>query len=254
MIFSVSRQKSLNFCLFLVAACLLSTGTVSAQTVGPGCDPAFMKAIQDKAWMEAQREIMIAQTTIAKPDSVFSLGCFGGMTSGFKVGFGTGTNDFDYGKSIDDGLKSGFNHSHGGGHYGTGSNSDTSKCDSMSKLWDAARSADLPSDSKLLGTVKDISKYDRGAFPTPKTPVGFDGPIKTIYDPKTAGKSVGSGFDDMSLFTKVTAPLSLAGGTCADGIPTGISIGVSGGARPEIVCPNPGCVSDGTSTPKCKPY
>lgn len=252
MIFSVFRQKSLNFCLLLVAACLLSTGTASASPkVGAGCDPAFMQAIQDKAWMEAQREIMIAQTTLAKPDSVFSLGCFSHWLSGFNIVFGMG-NDYPYSANISSYLGAAFPHSHGGGHYG-GSNSTTTNCGAMSDLWNAARTADLPSGSKLLGTVQDISTYDRGSFPTGKTPVGYSGPISKFYDPKTAGQSVGSGFDDMSLFTKVTAPLSIAG-SCATGIPTGISIAVSGTPRPEIVCPNPGCVSDGTATPKCIPY
>jgi hypothetical protein len=43
MVFSVFRQKSFGLCLLLSVTCLLGVGTASAQQVGPGCDPAFIK-------------------------------------------------------------------------------------------------------------------------------------------------------------------------------------------------------------------
>ena len=255
MIFSVFRQKSLSFCLSICLAFVFGTGTASAQQVGPGCDPEFMKAIQDKAWMEAQREIMIAQTTIAKPDSVFSLGCFDHWASGLTISFGNGSN-YGYSGKISSYGSSAFNHTHGGGHH-TGSNSTISNCGAMMSLWNSARGADLDSPSRLLDTLKDISTYNRGNFPTPRVPVGFTPKLAKFYDPKVADKSVGANFDDMKLFAGVTAPFSqlvAPNNKCAKGIPTGVSIDVSGGARPEVICPNPGCVSDGLAAPKCCDY
>jgi hypothetical protein len=273
MVFSSFRQKSLSFCLFFAVGCILNVSTVFAappeQTetapdpkVGPGCDPSFMKAMQDKAWMEAQREIMIAQSTIAKPDSVFSLGCFKTWADGLKIEFSEG-NQYDYAGKIGSYISSAFGHSHGGGHYSSGENTTISDCKAMANLWNAARSANVDSPSKLLGTLKDISQYDRGTFPkTAPLPTGFTNPLKKFYDPKVVGASVGTLFDDMSLFSLVTDPLSQlrpppnssTPPDCAKGIPTGIFISVSGGDRPEIVCPNPGCISDGKERPKCCAY
>jgi len=259
--------KSLALTAVLSASLCLTIipNSANAVTVGPGCDPVFMEAMQKKAWMEAQREIMIAQATIAKPDSVFALGCFDSMTSGFSVGF-SGGNDFtsNMNSNISNFISSAFNHSLGGGHYpGGGNNSNLSNCSAMADLWKEARCANLDLPSKLLNTLQDIAGYDRGSFPaTCPAPTGFGStgsaatPLGTFYGAKVAGKSVGALFDDMNLFAKVVAPRSqlTAPGQCSAGIPTGVSINVSGSARPEIICPNPGCVSNGNATPKCCDY
>lgn len=273
MMFSVFRQKSVNFCLsLLVAGILVNSSSFATPLVGPGCDPAFMQAIQDKAWMEAQREIMIAQTTIAKPDSVFSLGCFDHWASGLSISF-TNSNNYNYSNKISAYGNAAFPHTHGGGHY-TGSNQNISNCSAMADLWNAARGSDLNQPSRLLGTLRNIATYDRGAFPVARVPTGFAGPLAKFYNPtaptantykpKTANQSVGAGFNDMDLFSGVVAPFSQTAipassgpppvaakpAQCAKGIPTGISI--SGGG-PEYVCPNPGCIWD-TSQTKCCDY
>ena len=257
-VFCKKSFKSLALTALMVSSLGLPQNAAHAQTVGPGCDPEFMKSMQKKAWMEAQREIMIAQTTIAKPDSVFSLGCFGNFTSGFEIKFGSG-NDYKYADALDKYIKTAFNHTYGGGHY-TGKNSSTNdKCEDMQNLWNAARKSDLDQPSKLLGTLQDIATYDRGAFPIAfPAPPGFGKvgdkatPLGTFYGTKDSKKSLGAAFDDMNLFANVTAPMSeTSGKTCSAGIETGIKIGEK---RPEIICPNPGCVSDGAETPKCVAY
>lgn len=253
-IFCKKSLKSLALTAIMLSSLGLSLNSASASSVGPGCDPAFMDAMKQKAWMEAQREIMIAQTTIAKPDSVFSLGCFGHFTSGFSIGFGNG-NNYNYSGLVNSYVSSAFNHTYGGGHYGgAGSNSGSNtNCTAMQNLWNAARKADLDQPSALLGTLNEFSTYNRGSFPTPYTPTGFAAPLATFYGAKAAGKSVGANFDDMNLFAGVTAPQSqlAAPKTCAKGIATGVLFDTD---RPEIICPNPGCVSDGTKTPKCCDY
>lgn len=257
-IFCKKSYKSLALTALMVSSLGLSLNPANAQTVGPGCDPAFMKAMQQKAWMEAEREIMIAQTTIAKPDTVFSLGCFGNFTNGFNISF-TNNNNYDYRGKISTYVNAAFRHTYGGGHYTGSNNSNNTSCGDMLSLWNAARKADLDQPSKLLGTLQDIATYDRGSFPTPYTPVGFGAAgsagtaLGTFYGAKVASKSVGANFDDMNLFAGVTAPLSQLSTprTCAKGIATGVMFGEN---KPEIICPNPGCVSDGATTPKCSAY
>jgi hypothetical protein len=257
MVFSVFRQKSFGLCLLLSVTCLLGVGTASAQQVGPGCDPAFMLAMQDKAWMEAQREIMIAQTTIAKPDSVFSLGCYQNFSGAFSVSFGNNPASGSYTSLIQSPINSylgaSFNHNFGGAHS-TISRSE-SNCGAMLSLWNYARGADLDNPSALLHTLRDMSTYNRGSFPSPRAPVGFTGPLNKFFGAKTANQSVGAAFDDMNLFAGVTAPASqlttAPNNTCARGIPTGVEIAPS---RPELVCPNPGCIPNTASPPRCCEY
>ncbi len=40
------------------------------------CDPDFYKTLENKAWMETQREIQVNQTVITKPASTLALSCF----------------------------------------------------------------------------------------------------------------------------------------------------------------------------------
>ena len=261
-------KKSLKS-LALVAALALGfmlPHPVNAATVGPGCDSAFMDSMKKKAWMEAQREIMIAQTVIAKPDSVFALGCFGSFS--YTGSFVQGTA-YPYGTKATSFVSAAFPHSYGGGHYSSvGTNTgNNSTCNVISRLWDAARKENLSVTTPMLGTLQEIASYDRGAFPsaggttdygaagTPSSPLGI------FYGAKVASKSVNAPFDDMSLFGGVTLPQSQLGSqtpalpqNCAKGIPTGITFNVNGTDKPEIICPNPGCVANTASPPVCCKY
>ena len=240
-------------CVALSAICFFASGgpsVAAAPAVGPGCDPAFMTAMQNKAWMEAQREIMIAETTIAKPDSVFALGCFGHFAGNTGTGGFSGGTAYNLSSNVNTFVSAAFS-AYGGGHLqGSSSNSgDNSNCGMMAQIWNAARCLNADEGSAQLGSLKDISSYNRGAYPAAcGSPGAWSGPLSTIYGAKAANKSVGAAFDDMDLFTEVTAPVSqVKNKKCAPGIPTGIKIGNAN----EIVCPNPGCVSNGEASPKC---
>jgi len=271
-------QKSFKS-LALTALVSLSIGMAfaptpsSAQTVGKGCDPKIMGAMQKKGWMEAQREIMIAQATIAKPDSVFALGCFQTFYNGY-----TGSISFFNNKNyaattvlnnVNSFVGAAFSGQKlGGGHFTSGAqNTNINTCSAMMDLWKVARCSNIDLPSKLMDTLQDIGSYNRGLFPQACTnlpPYGNAGspvtPVGTFYGNKVAkfvlgDAGSGAAFDDMNLFTDVTAPLSLTSGkNCAAGIPTGVTMKIGGNDVPEIICPNPGCVSDGASTPKCKAY
>lgn len=248
MVFSDLFSRNMALVSFS-ALCLMGlTGTSlparAADVVGPGCDPAFMEAMKSKAWMEAQREIMIAQSQIAKPDSVFALGCFGAFSNSNGTGsFSSGTK-YDISGKVSSYVSTAFPHSYGGGHYsGAGSNSGSnSDCGLMQTIWNLARCSDSP--TTQLASLQSVSGYNRGTFPQAcdlaKTEKTWSTNKTTIYGTKTAKKSVGAAFDDidMKLFTDKTAAVSLTSGkTCADGIPTGIKMGDVA----EVVCPNPGC-------------
>lgn len=241
-------------CIALAAICLITAGkpVFAAPTVGPGCDPAFMSAMQDKAWMEAQREIMIAESTIAKPDSVFALSCFGQLAKNTGTGGFSGGTSSTMTDNVTSFVKAAFS-SYGGGHLtGFDNNSDSlTNCGLMAQIWNAARCTNADRSSPQFGTLQDISSYNRGTYPVACTAQGATTTAwttgqNTIYGVKddsgkrahSAGKSVGAAFDDMNLFTDKTAAVSLTSGkTCADGIPTGIKMGDVA----EVVCPNPGC-------------
>lgn len=259
--------KSIFCALFIAVLSIsnMSTSYAADPKVGPGCDPKIMDAMQKKAWAESTREIMIAQTTIAKPDSVFSLGCFDHFANAYNatVSFTKGPR-YNFQGLVSNYGKGAFPHTHGGGHYSSGNNINLTNCAAMTNLWNAAR-CDVrdPRPGPLLGTLQDIAGYNRGPFPASCPSPAFSSPssatdiapIPLLYGAKVAGESVGATFDDMSLFTGVTAPFSQTAipaqngnpavpPKCAKGILTGIEIS---GLR-EMVCPNPGCVSNGDNS------
>lgn len=233
-------------CLMGLTGVSLPARAADADIVGPGCDPAFMKAMKSKAWMEAQREIMIAQSQIAKPDSVFALGCFGAFSSASGTGSFTGGTKYDISNKVKDYVNKAFAHPYGGGHYDGAekNNGNNTDCGLMQTIWNLARCSDFDPSSKQFSSLQTISGYDRSAFPkacdVAKTATAWSTNKTTIYGTKTAKKSVGAAFDDidMKLFTDKTAAVSLTSGEkCADGIPTGIKMGDVA----EVICPNPGC-------------
>jgi hypothetical protein len=241
----------LNFLGLLFIGLLSFAPQSSAQQVGPGCDPEFMKAMQQKGWLEAQREINIIGATISKPDSVFALGCFDSFKGGLSVQFSDGTA-YDFSK-VGSYLSDSFSHGLGGGHYG-GSSTTTGDCTVMLTLWNNARCENLSGSPARLFTLRDMAGYDRGNFPSTCSASGdWSTNLDTFYGTKAANKSVKASFDDMKLFLDVTNPLSQLGssGKCAKGIKTGITIKAGTTDIPEIICPNPGCISDGKSPPKC---
>lgn len=49
-------------------------------TVRNTCDPEYMKVLENKAWMAAQRQITQNNNLIARPDSILALSCFDAWT------------------------------------------------------------------------------------------------------------------------------------------------------------------------------
>lgn len=246
--------------MFCIGFCMPSPA-VSA-VIDDACDSAFMDKMKERAWMEAQREIMTNQKMIWKPDSVLALGCYknwiDSMTISFTKDNKSGLNSTT--SQAESYLGAAFPHTLGGGNL-SGANS--SNCSNIKSLWDQAECRNLSLSD--IQTLKDASSNDPRKKPKSCGNPGSWGSY--ITNLTTAG--MGAGFDKMKLFLSVTAPLSetclpsgggsggsgggSGGGSCTKkcsvGIPTGVMIG--GGSNPEIVCPNPGCSPDGAASPKC---
>ncbi len=250
----VSFKKSLqSLCLLsaLLITGFVGSSSVMAAPIDPACDPKFMERMKERAWMEAQREIMIAQSVIAKPDSVFALGCFGKWWDIFQD-----PNVLAYGKGPDGKIKgfvssflgASFNHNFGGGHSTITKQVDANNCAVMGQLWDFAKCANLSTGQML--TLSDLHggaeprQFAMSACPANTVKNLYKTPVENLQ--AVGLKDVK--FDAMNLFIPITAPLSQtdpANPKCSSGIPTGIT--VNGNA--EIVCPNPGCSP--TTAGKC---
>lgn len=64
------------FAFFLLIFSVLSTPLRAEVIPGSSCDVDVYKVLSDRAWMEGQREMEIAQKLILKPDSVLEYSCF----------------------------------------------------------------------------------------------------------------------------------------------------------------------------------
>lgn len=265
------RKSVLLYCAALALGFSFSSVTYAASSdIDPACDTKFMQTLKDRAWMEVQRETMIAQSVIAKPDSVFALGCFGsllGLLSG-HVHFGENhTKDFSDYLTNNGYLKASFDHSLGGGHLSSGSSSNIGDCAAMANMWQEAKCASAEVGNIM--SLKDFSGTEtRGFAMKACNPSNTQDPAKTqwqksidtmktygaIYYQKGDPKPATGDFDVMNIFWGVTAPLSMTPTPtqtqpkCSGPIKTGVLLS---GDDPEVVCPNPGCSPTGGKNPKC---
>ena len=74
---ALSRQSGVRFgALALGFTMTLCLGAASHAAVTSPCDPQYMDALEGRAYLEAQREIMQNQNLIFKADSILSYVCF----------------------------------------------------------------------------------------------------------------------------------------------------------------------------------
>ncbi len=236
--------------VFAAAVLLCITGVAApavASAIDTACDANFMTRLRERAWGEAQREMMTNQQMIWKPDSVFHLGCYENFLNGFNgaIGFYNNKNyvQTTVKNNVNTYLNANFNHNLGGGNL---SNSpSTSSCGDIKKLWEAAECRNLTLGE--LQSLGDASSTDPRKQPKSCSNTGASWTASKDVITKAGANTT---YDAMNLFTNVTAPLSETSPVkCSAGIPTGVMLG--GGSNPEVVCPNPGCSPTGTATPKC---
>lgn len=241
----ISRGFSRQFVAVFAFVCVIGAAlpSMAATTAfDSACDPAFLERMQERAWGEAQREMMTNRQMVWKPDSVLALGCYNNWISAMGIIFsrdgGTGLNSIR--NQATTYLSSAFNHTLGGGNLAGANNSN---CANIRNLWQQAE-CNTNLNLTQIQSLRDASTSDPRVKPTA---CGSPG----LFWGNTANVIVQPGanapFDAMNLFTSVVAPKSEAG-SCFAGIKTGVQ--VSGG-NPEIVCSNPGCVPSGGGSPTC---
>ena len=246
-------HKSLSL-KFLAAFGLLSafqmiSALPASSTAQPACDPAFMETLRQRGWREAQREIMMNESFIYKPDSVFALSCFSEALNRVPNSFTAGNATQQTRDSLTTYMSSHFNH----GFLGAGSSGpqDTTNCGLMRSIWVEAKCRNINNSAFNNFTFANLTTTE----PRTSNPATCTGnPTATWTTTNTRMTTVGAGapFDSARLFLNITDPLAALATTsnCSPGIPTGVKIG---GMYDEKVCPNPGCVpvAVGGSAMKC---
>lgn len=242
----LKKQYALVLICFFVAFGLSNP----SYAVDPACDFAFLQKLKDRAWAEAQREMMHNKQMIWKPDSVFVLGCVDKWIGNVPVSFQNGSSGSDQITKLKDGIGEYLTASFstqflGGGNATAGNPTQRNVCASIQTLWNAALCLNL--NTTQIQTFDNASANDPRLKPMAcNNTGGLWGAASAVITSAGAG----AGFDSMSLFSSVVAPLSeLKSQKCSKGIPTGVML--SGGSNKEIVCPNPGCTPTGGATPQC---
>jgi hypothetical protein len=166
---ALSRQSGVRFgALALGFTMTLCLGAASHAAVTSPCDPQYMDALEGRAYLEAQREIMQNQNLIVKPDSVLEYSCFDSIlrtiarANGDRSNFSEsnrwgevpnhGTQSLDnaiqavVGASLTSYITANFNHNYLGGraaiNYTPTSvvpGSATYSCSEMARVWQAAK-------------------------------------------------------------------------------------------------------------------
>lgn len=225
------------------------TFTEPACAAAPACDPKFMTSLRERAWREAQREVMTNETFIFKPDSVFALSCWG---TTFNAAESSGSSFSNNGgklnsakSAVNSYMSTHFAHGTLGGANGSSQNRFDS-CESMKTVWNDAKCRNLT-----------LANFEAFAFNMGSDPrinnsrTCTTNPTSTWTSTETTMKTIGvikplvegTSFDSAKLFLNITDPLNLLDpAQCAAGIETGVVIGSASANYNEIVCPNPGCV------------
>lgn len=145
----------------------------AAMSSSRACDADFMNQITAKATLEAQREMMVNQTHIARPDSVLAYSCFDEKARVLATTVNSG-KDNKYVKQlaltpIKIFLDKNFSHSYGGGKLAFNSQHTDSlggsvnNCDAMQLVWDTAKCANIGDEAFL--SFEDMTSNDPRTLP-----------------------------------------------------------------------------------------
>ncbi len=247
------QSKSLKL---LIALGLLTASQIlspSPAAAAPACDPKIMEALNARAWREAQREVMVNETFIYKPDSVFALSCFSSALGNTPSGFSSGSPQSAANSALNSYMN---NFAHGFLGASGGGNQPTNGCTRMRELWGQAHCFNLayssPTSNVFTTFAYNMGSEPRMAYPSNSGPTypsactnaSSWGATNTLINTKVAAQRVGATYDDANMFLRVTDPLAslTASTTCNPGILTGVEIGAGSVTYSEKVCPNPGCV------------
>lgn len=206
------------------------SSVAKAVVTDAACDTKVYEAMRQKAWMEAQREVMTNQKMIWKPDSVLALGCYRAWLDVMGKSF-TADNQSNL-KGTEDlavkYLEASFKHGLGGGSLGFATAPKTDDCSNMNQLWMAATCKNV--DIADLTSLVSISSPDSRIYPPPKS-CKSTGSLWALGI--TSLLASGATADPMNLFTSIVGTKSDAGGTCNKLVVAG-----------STVCTNAGCNYD----------
>lgn len=217
----------------------LSPACAGAQ---PACDPAFMETLRQRGWREAQREIMMNESFIYKPDSVFALSCFSDALNRVPNSFTAGNATVPTATALSTYMGGNFNHNTLGGGAGS---QNTNNCGLMRSVWVSAKCSNVTDAAFNNYTFANLASAEPRTN-NPQT-CGSGGapsnPTTTWNNTNTRMTTIGAGasFDNANLFLNITDPFAAlsASSRCSPGILTGVRIA---NRYDEKVCPNPGCV------------
>lgn len=228
---------------FLIIPFLCAPTMVYAQSAA--CDPEFEKTIEANAWMEAQREIEVAERLILKPDSVLEYTCFGTQVDALAANgrFGldlSGALNGVVKASLTEYDKNGFQYKYAGGTH-----KDSGTCISMAKIWEFLKCVDF--DEELFLTFDELAKDDIRTVPMKCTNIAERNKkwaeMVALADtppaapPEKGGVEKVETFNDKFYFGAATSCAS------SQEILTGVKVK---GAGDDAVCTVPGCYYDGT--------
>lgn len=266
---SPSRRLAEGLMLVALGITLL-TSPATAQSGGSGsdtsaplqvCDPAFYTTLQNRGWAEAQRELLINNSTIKKPQSVLALSCFDRHIDQIDGGNGIFSNRYSpggqdiaqaiastQGSIFNDYMSSSFSEPTGSGWGGN-------SCDRIQKLWQAVKCEDSSATGMMslasLQSAPDPRSTSGSTCPgSYKTPMGNalkgSGYIEIaranfcVIDPKT-----GKALEDGKICSADSKDYK-----CKDqkAVPTGLVVTYQGIASNAPLwsyrCINPGCYFD----------
>ncbi len=260
-------------------AASVNIGTAtSGKNVPATCDVDFMKSMEARAWLEAEREIVQNQNLIFKADSVMEYTCFdkhlgvlvlyeGTLFSGGVAG-GTVLTDMSkaltnvVGKALTGFVSKNFGHTFLGGRSAdnplVSGNISAAKyeCDRMNVVWKEAKCSDFQeqafSQDGFFTFAEYVSGPEKRQLPTA---CGKDPRWAQVLDiALTAPPWMPADWKNNKRPTYLN---SLNPSLCAgiETIPTGVMVQLTGRANPyeERVCPAPGCWYDPDGSNKCQP-
>ncbi len=215
----------------------------------PGCDPDFMTVVEDRAWMEGQREVEMAERLILKPDSVLEYSCFNELVNELAVAGSVFSDSPSLNASFEqivytplaEYIDQNFAHTFAGGTY-TGAA--TAPCAAMNAVWDFSRCSDFNID--YFQTFQELAASDPRTVPEPcdsaaRNDRWADAIALTTFPP--AVPAVPGGADGLQSYNT----LITAGSCTGTPIETGVTVARGSGEYNDAVCPNPYCSYNGAS-------
>ena len=199
------------------------------------CDVEFHDVLRTKAWMEAQREIEVAQTLILKPERVLDYSCFEERADAFakETGFGNkedreaeadGTDGFLQ-KQIEDAFAP----------FAIG-------CVSMASVWESIRCSDTDRDKHFLEFSELVSGDTRSCSNAVRDQQWTD--ALALYEPADFRALNKGGTDKMATFLDNLNPAACGSSAIVE---TGVVYEVGSVKREDYICVAPGCYYNGSS-------